>query len=231
MYETINSRIKRIREIFCNDENIVFANALNANPNTVNNWVREGYSVGFGVASKVANKFSVDVDWIMTGVGKEPQNTKTDSNAKFSGIFITDDLVQVPFVSVRATAGFIESNFDENTISETVTVTGLTKQELEKQKYLVFEVDGNSMEPTLKDGSQILAKIIDPSNWEYCSGKVFVVCYKNSLVAKRIKKNDLMESNNLTLSSDNEKGGETTVKRIDIHGIWEAVRIVNQKIE
>ena len=231
MYNTINSRIKRIREIFCDDENKAFARVMEENPNTVNNWVREGYNVKWGVAGKVANKFHVDINWIMTGIGIEPQIKEYETSAKISGIFIQDDMIQVPFVSVRVTAGFIESNFDENFISETVSVAGLTKQELDKHKYIVFEVDGNSMEPTLKDGSQILAKLVDPSDWEYCSGKVYVVCYKDSLVTKRIKKNDLMENGNLTLSSDNEKGGETTVRKSDIHGIWEAIRIVNQKIE
>jgi len=153
------------------------------------------------------------------------------NNIKSSSVYIPDDLTQVLFVNRNTAASFVESYCDETQISETIAVTELTEQELKKHKYIVFEVAGNSMEPTLKDKSRILAKFIDPSDWEYCSGGVFVVCYKNFLVVKRIKKNDLMLGDVLTLSSDNETAGEMTIRKSDITGIWEAVRIVNQKIE
>lgn len=38
--------------------------------NVVNNWVREGYSVGRGIANEIGNKFGVDVEWIMNGLGE-----------------------------------------------------------------------------------------------------------------------------------------------------------------
>jgi len=176
-----------------------------------------------------SNYPELDDNWLCNNKGKMLKSTSEESNVKLSSIYITENLIQVPFVSIQATAGFIESYFDENIITETVAVSGLTEEELKKNKYIVFEVEGNSMYPTIQDKSQILTKNIDPSDWEYCIG-VYVVCYKNSLVIKRIKKNDLMESNNLILTSDNEKGGEISVRKSDIHGIWKAVRIVNQKI-
>jgi hypothetical protein len=70
MYETINSRIKKIREHFCNDSNKVFAYQVGEKPNTVNNWIREGYSVNRGVASKLTEKFPVDLNWLLTGEGE-----------------------------------------------------------------------------------------------------------------------------------------------------------------
>ncbi|MDR2927170.1 MAG: hypothetical protein LBV41_03045, partial [Cytophagaceae bacterium] len=70
MYETINGRIKKIREHFCNDSNKVFANEVGEKPNTVNNWIREGYSVSRGVASKLTEKFPVDLNWLLSGEGE-----------------------------------------------------------------------------------------------------------------------------------------------------------------
>jgi hypothetical protein len=169
-----------------------------------------------------------NIDYFLHDVGNLLVN---ESNIKSATPLIPEDVIHVPFVSRKATASFIESFCDEAEISETIAVTELTEEELKKHRYIVFEIDGDSMYPTLKNGSKILSKIVDASNWEYCNGGVYVVCYSSYLVAKRIKKNCLMEGNTLTLHSDNEMYGETTVRKSDIRGIWEAVRIVNQKIE
>jgi transcriptional regulator with XRE-family HTH domain len=69
MYKTINSRIKLVRKEFCNGKNKEFAVALGENPNTVNNWIRDGYKVGRGVSSKIADKFNIDINWLLTGEG------------------------------------------------------------------------------------------------------------------------------------------------------------------
>lgn len=68
--DSINFRIKLIREHFCDGSNKEFAKIMGRKENVVNNWVREGYSVGRGIANEIANKFGVDVEWIMIGLGE-----------------------------------------------------------------------------------------------------------------------------------------------------------------
>ena len=70
MNESKNSRIKKVRETFCGDSNVQFARDLGKQPNTTSNWVREGYSVGRGVASLISTKFGVNLDWLLTGEGE-----------------------------------------------------------------------------------------------------------------------------------------------------------------
>lgn len=67
---TINERIREIRRLFANDSNIDFAKMLGSQPNTTSNYVRKGYSVGRGVASKIAEVFNVNIDWLLTGEGE-----------------------------------------------------------------------------------------------------------------------------------------------------------------
>lgn len=81
---TINSRIKQIRQTFCEGNNVEFAKKTKKEPNTTSNWVRDGYSVGRGVASEISSAFSVDLDWILTGEGemlKEKRDTDTSSDS------------------------------------------------------------------------------------------------------------------------------------------------------
>ncbi len=66
---SINARIKEIRKAYCNDSNTEFAKAMGEKPNTVNNWVREGYSVGMSVVTKIVSKFPINAQWVLTGEG------------------------------------------------------------------------------------------------------------------------------------------------------------------
>ena len=181
------------------------------------------------IKSIAINYPELSIEWLLTGEGsmlKQP----LERNIKRAMPFLREDLVEVPFVSRTASASFIESYCNAREISETISVHGITKEELDKNGYIAFEVDGDSMYPTLKDNSRILAKPVDVGDWEYAVG-VHFVCYSNSLVVKRIKKNDLMFDKVLTLSSDNENGGEMTIKKGDIRGMWKAVSIISQKVE
>lgn len=190
----------------------------------------------------------LDPNWIYTGIGIEPIKKENDithvgnsttheliapveSNALPGTIFVKEDLIEVPFVSKKATASFVESCCSDNYDTlETIAVPGISQEDLKKYKYVVFEISGNSMFPTLTDGSKVLSKFVDPNNWEYANG-VYVTCYRDHLVAKRIKKNDLLLHGTLTLCSDNPQHGETTILKSDIRGVWEALYTIYQKIE
>ena len=67
---SINSRIKEIRRLFCDGSNKAFADRMGRQPNVTSNWVREGYSVGEGVAIDIAKVFEVSHDWLLTGEGE-----------------------------------------------------------------------------------------------------------------------------------------------------------------
>ena len=85
------------------------------------------------------------------------------------------------------------------------------------------------MEPTIPDGAKILARKIEEGLWESASGVVSIV-YGKTLSVKRILKNSLFLDNVLTLKADNPKHGQLDVERREIRGMWQALRIISQKI-
>lgn len=95
----INDRVKEVRERFCGGSNLEFANKLGRNPNTTSNWVRNGYSVGRGVASEIASVFGVDLNWLMTGDG-QMLNGSSPAVPAGSG---------VPYYDLDVTASITES--------------------------------------------------------------------------------------------------------------------------
>lgn len=95
----INDRVKEVREKFCGGSNLEFANKLGRNPNTTSNWVRNGYSVGRGVASEIASVFGVDLNWLMTGDGQMLNGSAPAVKQE----------VGVPYYDVDVTASITES--------------------------------------------------------------------------------------------------------------------------
>ena len=76
---SINSRIREIRQKFCDGKNAEFAKLMGKEPNTTSNWVREGYSVGGGVASEIANVFKINLSWLLTGEGEMLNTPETEN--------------------------------------------------------------------------------------------------------------------------------------------------------
>ncbi|WP_270833299.1 S24 family peptidase [Bacteroides cellulosilyticus] len=164
--------------------------------------------------------------WLLTGEGEISDNR---NEAKYVAPYIGENLIKVPYVSNDASASFIESLYDMEYDIDTYGVMPENGENLNDGTYMVFQVRGNSMEPTIPDHAKILTKKIDEGMWENASG-VIVIVYGKTLSVKRILKNSLFGSNTLTIKADNPIHGQVDIARSEIRGIWQAIRIISQKI-
>ena len=153
---------------------------------------------------------------------------ESDNNVEFVAAYTPDNFAHVRFVSIDAAASFVESLYGSENDLEYIPVIR-EEGEFINDDYLVFQVKGDSMEPTIPNGARILAKRIDEGKWEYADG-VVVVVYNKILTIKRVSKNMLYDNNSLLLKADNTKHGEMAIQRCEIRGMWKAERIINQKI-
>lgn len=164
--------------------------------------------------------------WLLTGKGEMVSNR---SDAKYVAPYIGENLIKIPYVSVDAAASFVESLYEMEYDIDTFGVMPENGEILDDGSYMVFQVRGNSMEPTIPDHAKILTKKIDEGQWESASG-VIVIVYGKTLSVKRILKNSLFCNNTLTIKADNPIHGQVDVVRNEIRGMWQAVRIVSQRI-
>ena len=156
----------------------------------------------------------------------EGRNTST---AKAVMPYLREELVNVPYVPINAKASFVESLYDTAYETETYGVMAEEGEKLNESEYKVFQIDGDSMTPNIPDRSKVLAKLIPEERWENASGVVFVV-YGKTLTIKRILKNSLFDKNILTLKADNPIYGQVDIENNEIRGMWQAIRIVSQRI-
>ncbi len=111
----------------------------------------------------------------------------------------------IPLINVSAQAGFIEKRKDEEWLGalEMYRIPGFDSHKDQK----LFEVEGDSMMPTLMHGDIIIAKHLDDLT-AIVDGSIIVVITPKSDITKRIKKD--LNNNSIILSSDNPKYNSIT---------------------
>lgn len=141
-----------------------------------------------------------------------------------------EQFVSLPYVRIPARAGFHEMAAHEKDYGIKDTLPVLKRDGDDFRNCICIEVDGDSMEPQLRSGDIVRARLVDRGNWEYMAGGIYAISYSNFFVIKRVKNNDLLESGFLHLHSDNPQGGELNLPLDQIHYIWQVLRVVDGKV-
>ena len=155
----------------------------------------------------IIDKLNINPIWFETGKGEMLKSNFTQSDVRNVDTQ-TMNWIQIPFIPVHARATFAETFETEIHELSTLTIPRLPGINYENGK--VFEVDGDSMDPTLITGEQVFCEYVDPADWKYITGPVVIAFGNNLIVVKRIKENNLANGE-LTLWSDNEMGGKLTL--------------------
>ena len=194
---------------------------------------------GFELTGKILLAYpEVNERWLITGEGQMlksdissagPQNISSypanQNNVQAIGLLSDIPVVELGRVSFKARASFDYSQlqrFMSSDLFDTVLhriPPGRTAEDYKDA--LVFDIEGDSMEPTLRDGQQVIAWPVTEAKWEHLHNTVCVVDYADTVTVKAIFKNELFDRDGLTLHATGGAGGSFTVARKDIHSIWE----------
>ena len=155
----------------------------------------------------IIDKLNINPIWFETGKCEMLKSNFTQSDVRNVDTQ-TMNWIQIPFIPVHARATFAETFETEIHELSSITIPRLPGINYENGK--VFEVDGDSMDPTLITGEQVFCEYVDPADWKYITGPVVIAFGNNLIVVKRIKENNLANGE-LTLWSDNEMGGKLTL--------------------
>ncbi|HEY0355783.1 MAG TPA: LexA family transcriptional regulator [Flavisolibacter sp.] len=154
---------------------------------------------------------------------KDISDNKTNYIARRRAQKMTNGRTDIPFVPVKAAAGYLAGYADPEFIDELNT---FTLPMLSGGDYRAFEIVGDSMMPT-PSGSVIVGERIHNLE-EVKSNQTYIVVSKaDGIVYKRIMKNN-RQKNKLTFVSDNPTYQPYLVNAEDIIEVWQAQMIISK---
>ncbi len=170
------------------------------------------------VLEVVCDIFKLTLDEILR---KDLSDNKGNYLAKRRALKLATGRPDIPFVPVKAAAGYLAGYADPEFIDELNT---FTLPMLSGGNYRAFEIVGDSMLPT-PSGSVIvgekLEKVEDVKNDTPC----IVVSRHEGIVYKRVQR-DGRSKNKLTLVSDNPVYHPYTVNAEDVLEMWQAQVVI-----
>ena len=168
----------------------------------------------------VADMFKLTLDDLLR---KDVSDTKTNYIAKRRAQKLANGRTDIPFVPIKAAAGYLAGYGDPEFIDELNT---FTLPMLAGGDYRAFEIVGDSMMPT-PSGSVIVGERIS-SLEDVKSNQTYIVVSKNDgIVYKRIMKNN-KQKNKMTLVSDNPAYQPYPINADDIIEVWQAQMIISK---
>lgn len=136
----------------------------------------------------------------------------------------------VPLIAVKAQAGYVKGYEQVDAYLETLEKYSLPPGvKPEGANWSYFEVDGDSMEPTLSSGDIILMSMIHHEDWQETKNfGIYVILTADSLLVKRVYKKSPDE---WVLISDNEEAYPPRIIAVsDIKEIWTFRRHIRAKV-
>jgi phage repressor protein C with HTH and peptisase S24 domain len=165
-------------------------------------------------------------------LGKVSQNAKKDARPYFAQRQEQKTISQdfwVPLVGIKAQAGYVKG-FEQTDFLETLDKYSLPPGvNPAGAVWRYFEIDGDSMEPSLSGGDVVLATMVPQEDWnDIRNYGVYVVHTRDQMLIKRVyKKSD----HTWVLISDNEEANPQSLLPVEeVKQLWLFRRHIRSKI-
>jgi len=172
------------------------------------------------VLEVVCDIFKLTLDEILR---KDLSDTKGNYLARRRSMKLTGGRPDIPFVPIKAAAGYLAGYAQPEFIDELNT---FTLPMLSGGNYRAFEIVGDSMLPT-PSGSVIVGEKIEKLDDLKSNSACIVVSRNEGIVYKRVQKNGRLK-NKVTLISDNPVYHPYTVNSEEILEMWQAQVVISR---
>src|ERR1044071_1058330 len=172
------------------------------------------------VLEVVSYIFKLTLDDILT---HDLSESKSNHLARRRAMKLTNGRSDIPFVPVKAAAGYLAGYADPEFVDELNT---FTLPMLAGGNYRAFEIIGDSMLPT-PSGSVIVGEKIDNLDELKNNVPCIVISRSEGIVYKRVQKNPRTKAK-LTLVSDNPSFHPYSVNADEILEMWQAQVVISR---
>jgi len=197
-----------------------FAQKLRIKRSLVGAYEEERAEPRIDVLEVVCDMFKLTLDEILR---KDLSDNKSNYLAKRRAMKLAAGRSDIPFVPVKAAAGYLAGYADADYIDELNT---FTLPMLSGGNYRAFEIIGDSMLPT-PSGSVIVGEKVNDLDDVKNNSACIVISRNEGIVYKRVQKNNRLK-NKLTLMSDNPVFQPYMVNSEDILEMWQAQVVISK---
>lgn len=216
-----NKNLKYLRKLrgWTQDE---FASKLNIKRSLLGAYEEERAEPRIDVLEVVCDMFKLTLDDVLR---KDLSVEKDNDNylARRRALKLAPIVTQIPFVPIKAAAGYLSGYADHEFIDELNT---FTLPMLSGGNYRAFEISGDSMLPT-PSGSVIVGEKVEALDRIKNNTACILVSRNDGIVYKRVQKN-AKNKNKLTLISDNPSFQPYTISFDEVLEMWEAQYIISK---
>ncbi len=198
---SLRDRVKIVRKE--NDlSQVEFAKHLGITQSVVSLIESGRASVSVDVLQKISDKFDVSCDWLIYGKNK------------YARLSYKRDFV--PLVNVEAKAGYLDNHIEPDYLEtlELYKVPGF-----EKGDYRIFEVEGNSMIPSILPSDKIICGKVEALD-KLTEGTICVIVNEKDIIVKRVYYSR-KKADRLILKSDNPDFKNIEMRVKEIKEIWQ----------
>lgn len=199
-----------------------FAITIGVHPQCISDIVRSKREVNSDIIHKTIAEYKINPVYLYTGEGPLTMDETPKENTEAILTIVTDEsgeerIVHVP---VAAQAGY-GNQLNDRVFIEDLPRFSLPGTRFRSSTHRCFDVAGDSMEPTLFSGDQVVCSFIEPNDWinGIRSNYVYVLVTHSSVVVKRVV-NNLKKNGCLVLKSDNSFYSPYELELKDVLEVW-----------
>ena len=197
-----------------------FATKLNIKRSLLGAYEEERAEPRYEVLEAVCDLFKLTMDELLR---KDLSDQKGNYLSQRRAMKMVSGPAEIPFVPVKAAAGYLAGYADPEFIDELNT---FTLPMLTGSHYRAFEIIGDSMLPT-PSGSVIVGEKVSDLEEVKNDTPCIVVSRNEGIVYKRVQKNG-KQKDKLTLVSDNPVFHPYTVSTEEVIEMWQAQVVISK---
>lgn len=197
-----------------------FADKLRVKRSLIGAYEEERALPNMEVLELICDMFKITMDDLLR---RDLSDNKSNYLARRRAAKLAQGRSDIPFVPVKAAAGYLAGYGDPEFIDELNT---FTLPMLSGGDYRAFEIVGDSMLP-VPSGSVIVCEKVDNADDVKNNSACILVSRTDGIVYKRIQKN-IKSKNKLTLVSDNPSYQPYTIDLGDVVEIWESNYVISK---
>jgi phage repressor protein C with HTH and peptisase S24 domain len=204
-----------------------FALALDFHPQSWNEILKGRREVTLNLVERAVQTFAFNPMFLYTGDGPLVRDENLNGNLKILTV-VTDHVGRENIVHIptKAQAGYTAEAAPLEVVRSLMNYS-VPGMEHRFGTFRSFEVEGDSMTPTVDPGEIVICRYIQPDYWEkqIQDDQVYVVVSREDLVIKRVK-NRIEDHGALHLHSDNPEFETYLMPQEKVHEIWHVEKVI-----